>query len=94
MPSFEKETIVFILVYTWIMISKSECDKCDIVWVNRHPNIFAYQKLHGGKRVWMNVQLYIYQNSYLNAFEYIDNQLDLQMNILNYDIFKWIFIWL
>ena len=76
------------------MIFKSESDKCEIFWVNQYPNILLYQKLHGGKMVWMNVQLYIYQNSYLNAFEYINNQLDLQMNILNYDIFKWIFIWL
>ena len=81
MSSFEKETIVFILVYTWVMISKSECDKCDIFWVNQHPNIFAYQKLHGGKMVWMNVQIHIYQNSYLNA----------HLNILITNlIFKWI----
>ena len=77
MPSFEKETNVFILVYTWIMISKSECD---IFWVNQPPNIFAYQKLHGGKMVWMKI--HIYQNSYLNA----------HLNILITNlIFKWIF---
>ena len=78
----KKGTIVFSLVCTLIMILKSECDKCEIFWVNQNPNIFAYQKLHGGKMVWMNVQIHIYQNSYLNA----------HLNILITNlIFKWIF---
>ena len=78
----KKGTIVFSLVCTLIMILKSECDKCEIFWVNQNPNIFAYQKLHGGKMVRMNVQIYIYQNSYLNA----------HLNILITNlIFKWIF---